>query len=341
MRFGEALVFGRGVVADKKQGIGLIKTAAEGGNSAAMVLLADLQMRGLLSREEQVSAVSLLENAAAKGQLVALVKLGSIYQAGDLVKADPAKAVGYYRKAIAAGRADAMIALGRAFTEGKLKGQGSPSEGIALLKQAQELKNENAVIVLSDSYMYGRGVRRNPKEAIALLKAASDGGNLKADLKLVTLYRDGRKGVVNRNLPLARTTLEKIAGKLPPADLKAERVLLQSAEPGTKARYTQLAAEFDDLPVESRSALLRRIRNTSLGLYIYLVQSRLNQMDLYKGAKDGVLSRATTRAIYNNCIRREQPQICGKGPLSPRVIEVTAMAFQDDHDIAGLEKQNE
>lgn len=341
MRFGEALVFGRGVGVNRGQGIALIKTAAEAGNSAAMVLLADLHMRGLLGQGELAHAVGLLEEAAAKGQLVALVKLGGIYQAGDLVKADAGKAAAYYKRAIASGRVDAMVALGRALAEGKLKGQGSASEGVALLKQAQDLNNENAVIALSDSYLYGRGVRRNPKQAIELIKAASDAGNLKAGLKLVALYRDGRKGIINRNLRLARTTFDSFAAKLSAAELKAERLLLRAAEPSARAVYGELQTEFDSLPPESRSSLVRRIRGTNLGLYTYLVQSELDRLTIYKGEKNGILTRATVNAIYSHCIRYELQQVCRKGPLTPRAIEVTAMAFQNDGETAGLAKKSD
>lgn len=341
MRFGEALVFGRGVQVDTEKGVGLIKDAAEAGNSAAMVLLADVYMRGLLGQGERARAVSLLEEAAVKGQLVALVKLGGIYQAGDLVKPDAGKAAAYYKRAIASGRADAMVALGRALVEGKLKGQGSPPEGLALLKQAQELGNENAVIVLSDSYFYGRGVRRSPTQAIELLKAASGAGNPKAGLRLVSLYRDGRKGIISRNMRLAAITLDRIAVKLPAAELRAERLLLRAAKPSSRAVYGELQTEFYSLPGESRSALVRRIRSTNPGLYTYLVQSQLERLNIYQGAKSGSLSRGTVRAIYSHCIRYELPEICGKGPLTPRVIEVTAMAFQNDHEMAGLPKKND
>lgn len=341
LRFGEALVFGRGVEVDMEKGIRLIKDAAEAQNSAAMVVLADLHMRGLLGQGERARAITLLEEAAAKGQLVALVKLGGIYQAGGLAKPDAGKAAAYYKKAIASGRADAMVALGRALVEGKLKGQGSPSEGIALLKQAQELGNENAAIALSDCYIYGRGVRRNPKLSIELLKAAWDEGNLKAGLRLVSLYRDGRKGIIKRNPRLATATLDRIAGKLSLAELKAERLLERAAESSTKAVYAQLQTEFDSLPAERRSALVRQIRGTDLGLYTYLVQSQLERLSIYKGARSGTLSRGTVSAIYSHCVRYELPKICSKGPLTARVIEVTAMAFQYDHEVDGLVKKTD
>ena len=338
MRFGQALVFGRGVAVNTEQGISLIKTAAEAGDSSAMVLLADLHMRGLLGPQNRARAVSLLEEAAAKGQLVALVKLGGIYQAGDLVKADPGKAAAYYKRAIAAGRADAMVAFGRALAEGKLKGQGSPSEGLTLLKQAQELGNENAVIALSDCYFYGSGVQPNSKQAMELLKAASDAGNLKAGLRLVSLYRDGRKGIISRDPRLAAITLDRIAVKLSVAELRAEKLLVRAAGPSARALYGQLQTQFDGLPVESRSSLVRRIRGTNLGLYTYLVQSELDRLRIYKGEKSGILSRGTMSAIYSHCIRYELPEVCLRGPLTPRVIEVTAIAFQNNPEMPGLSK---
>jgi TPR repeat protein len=340
MRFGAALVYGRGVAVNTEQGIGLIRNAVEAGNSGAMVLLADLQARGLLGPQNRAGAVSLLEEAAAKGQLVALVKLGAIYQAGNLVNADPAKAAAYYKRAIASGRADAMVALGRALAEGKLKGQGSPAEGVALLKQALEQGNENAVIALSDCYFNGRGVRRNSKQAMELLKAASDAGNLKAGLRLVSLYRDGRKGIISRNPRLAKLTLDRIAAKLAVAELQAERLLMQATDPSARALYGQLQTELDSLPAESRTALVRRIRGINLGLYTYLVQSELDRLRIYKGEKSGILSRGTVSAIYSHCIRYELPEVCRRGPLTPRVIEVTAMAFQNDQ-MPGMAKKSD
>ncbi len=334
MRFGAALVFGRGIAVNTEQGFSLIKSAAEGGDSGAMVLLADLHMRGLAGPKNRDRAVSLLEQAAAKGQLVALVRLGAIYQAGDIIKANPAKAAAYYKKAIASGRTDAMIAFGRALTEGKLKRQGQSSDGVALLKRAQELGDENAVIALSDCYIYGRGVRRNPIQAIEVLKAAWDAGNVKAGLRLVSLYRDGRKRIISRNPRQAKITLDSLAAKLPPAELKAERILERASQPSARAAYAELQTEFDGLPAESRLALVRRIRGTNLSLYLYLVQSQLDRLQLYKGEKSGNLSRGTVRAIYNHCIRYELPGVCSKGPLTPKVIEATAKAFQNVPAIA-------
>ena len=341
MRFGAALVYGRGVAVNTEQGIGLIQNAVEAGSSSAMVMLADLQARGLLGPQNRARAVSLLEEAAAKGQLVALVKLGAIYQAGDLVNADPAKAAAYYKRAIASGRADAMVAFGRALAEGKLKGQGSPAEGAALLKQAQEQGNENAVIALSDCYFYGRGVRRNSKQAMELLKAASDAGNLKAGLRLVSLYRDGRKGTISRNPHLAKLTLDSLAAKLSVTELQAERLLMQATDSSARAVYGQLQTELDSLPAESRTSLVRRIRGINLGLYTYLVQSELDRLRIYKGEKSGILSRGTVSAIYSHCIRYELPEVCRRGPLTPRVIEVTAMAFQNDPEMPGLAKKSD
>lgn len=341
MRFGQALVMGRGVAIDKEQGISLIKDAADKGSSAALVLLADLNMRGVLKHPDRAHAISLLERAAAKGQLVALVQLGAIYQAGVLVKADHGKAAAYYRGAIAAGRSDAMIALGRALAEGKLRGQGPASEGVAFLKQAQEAGNENAVLALSDCYIYGRGVRRDPKQAIELLKAAADAGNAKAGLRLVSLYRDGRKGIIERNPRLAKSTLDGLAAKLPAAELQAERLVERASSSPARSTYGELQAEFDSLPGEMRSALAPRMRRTNFSLYITLVQAELDRLGFYKGAKNGNLSRATVNAIYSHCIRYERPRVCRKGPTTPKVVEVTAKAFQNRSEMAEVEKKSE
>jgi hypothetical protein len=184
-------------------------------------------------------------------------------------------------------------------------------------------------------------VKRDPKQALELLKTAAEAGNARAGLRLVSIYRDGRKGIINRSPRLAKSTLDGLAAKLPATQLQAERLIERASELPPRSAYDELQAEFDELPGETRSALAPRMRRTNFALYTYLVQAELERLGLYKGAKNGTLSRATVNAIYSHCIRYERAQVCRKGPTSQKVVEVTAKAFQNRSEMAEVEKKSE
>lgn len=327
LRFGEALVYGRGVAVDRERGIGLIESAVRAGNTAAMVSLSDVIARGLAGRDNRQRAITLLEQAAEKGQAVAWVKLGAIYEAGKLTPKDSRRAAEYYQKAIAADRADAMVSLGRALAERRLKGQGTRAEGIALLRKAQERGNENAVIALSDAHFNGNGVPRSSKQALSLLTEGWKAGNMRAGSRLVALYRDGRGRILKPNPRRARMILDAIASKLPPQELRAERLLIATSEAMTRAEREAVRNEFTKLPAAEQAALIRRIRSANQNVYVYLVQEELRQQGLLEGRASGFLSQSTIRAIHKNCLIYETADVCRRGPLTSPVVDATSQLF--------------
>lgn len=327
LRLGEALVYGRGVAIDRNRGLDLIEASVASGNAAAMVSLSDMFARGLAGQGNRQRTITLLEQAAEKGQAVAWVKLGDIYDAGTLTGRDAVKAAAYYHKAIEAGRADAMVKLGRGLVEQRLAGQGSPAEGIALLKQAQERGNDNAVIALSDAYFNGAGVKRSRSQALALLSEAWAAGNVKAGTRLVALYRDGRSGNVKPDLKRARVLLAEVSPKLKPQDLQVERLLMAVKVAATPPRREAIGSELRLMPAADRPALVRRVRSADQNVYVYLVQHELRRAGLLKSEPSGRLSAATIRAIYQNCINYETKDVCRQGPFTPRVVEATSLLF--------------
>lgn len=327
LRFGEALVYGRGIGVDRARGVSFLEAAVQGGSSAAMVSLGDVITRGLAGPADTSRAIGLYERAAEEDQAVALVKLGALYEAGAVVKKDPAKAAGYYRKAIAADRADAMVALGRALAEGRFAGQGSPSEGITLLKKAQERGNDNAVLALSDCYFSGKAVARNPRKALEVLKHAWEAGNIRAGLRLVALYRDGRSKNVSPNLRRAENYLKDVSSQLSDGERAAELLLLDAKRATTRAGRLSAWKAFSALSASDKPALIRRIYSADKNVYVFFIQTELEKRSLLKHRPTGILSGATVRAIYKNCIGYEKPAMCRKGPLTPRVLETTSYLF--------------
>ena len=161
--------------------------------------------------------------------------------------------------------------------------------------------------------------------ALKLLREAWTAGNMKAGPRLVAIYRDGR-GSIKPDRQLAEQYLAEVSSRLPPAESQIERLLMQVATAGPR-QLKQIREEFYAIPIESRPAVLRRIPGANRNVYTFLVQYRLGEMKFYDGKLTGVLSRSTANAIYQFCIQHERPEVCGKGPMTPRVIEVTALAF--------------
>lgn len=327
LRLGEALVHGRGVPVDRNAGLALIRTAAGRDSPAALMVLADLLAQGLAGPAERAQAVPLLVRAAALGAPAAFVKLGNIYQLGTAVSADPARAVAYYTQAIDKGRVDAMVALGRGYAERSLGTLGTPTQGIDLLTKALGLGSETAVIALSDCHIKGNGTAKDPAKAIALLRDAWEGGNIKAGVRLLSLYRDGRREAVRRDRFLAEYYARKVIPTLDEAEAATERLLMAAAYAKSPGDLKSVGDQFHALAQENRPGALKRLRATNPNAYVFLVQWRLGELNVYRGQLNGQLSASTVSAIYRYCVGQEDAAVCGKGPMSGRVIEVTANAF--------------
>jgi uncharacterized protein len=327
IRLGEAMVLGRGITPDIEGGLMLISQAAESGDTNALILLGDFYARGISGLPSRPLAIPAYERAAELDRSVALVKLGDIYRDGRFVQKNPDKAVEYYRKAIAAGRSAALVPLGRGFAEGKLGKLGSPSDGVALLKQADDLGVPDAIIALSDCYLNGAGIPQNPQEAIDILNAALDKGNARAGQRLIAIYRDGYRSSIARDLSKAAGYLTRIEAKLDPASVQVEKLLLGAASASGPKTYGPLQEAFGSLPQTSWQSTIRKLRSVNPNAYIHMVQARLGGMGLYGGKASGRLSRETMQAIYKYCMGREVKSVCDRGPLSPGVTDVLSLIF--------------
>ena len=94
---------------------------------------------------------------------------------------------------------------------------------------------QEAVLGLSDCYLFGLGVKRDLQFAIGLLTDAAHEGNIEAGLELVAIYRDGRKDhgrrLIGKNSSLARTYfVDDIKDFLSVSRIAYEDALLQAAD---------------------------------------------------------------------------------------------------------------
>jgi TPR repeat protein len=327
MRFGEALVLGRGTAVDIPRGVSLLRMSADKGNSSAALILAELYAQGTIDGADGAQSIAFYERAAELGRDMALVKLAQIYSQGIIVPADAQRAVSYYRKAVKAGRKDAMLALGVAMAERKFGRVGKRAEGYALLKEASRLGQPDAVVFMADCHFSGHGVPRNPDMAIRILRQAWDEGNVKAGLKLLSIYRDGRKNAVKKNDFLANYYFRRVSHALTAEEVAFESVLLKASRASARQQYENIRQEIGDMSDKSRPIAVRKMRITNPNAYVYLVQARLGALNVYNGRPTGLLTSKTTRAIHKYCLARSKADVCRKGPLTSEVASAISEAF--------------
>jgi TPR repeat protein len=327
LRLGEILALGKGVDASPAEGLALTRKSADLGDIGAMILLGDLLALGFDGADKRKLAIAEYERAAAKGRTLALVKLAVAYQDGQIVSADAEKAISYYREAIAAGRSDAMLGLGKAFVERRFAGQGSLAEGVALLKEALVRGAPEAAVVLSDCYINGLGVPKNADKAIALLKDEWAKGNVRAGLRLISLYRDGRKKAIEPDRFLAEYYLRSVSHKLDATAAQIEKLLMKAAVEKAGLEFASFREELQQIPMPSRTFVVRKLRAINPNAYVYLVQVQLGELNIFQGKPNGTLSRATVRAMFQYCVKHRPAEVCRLGPMTPGVADAIVTAF--------------
>jgi uncharacterized protein len=276
-------------------------------------------------------AIKAYEKAVSGRSTHALLRLGNIYRYGRFVRANGKRAAKYYRQAADAGNAYGLYGLGTMYAEREFRGIGSPAKGLEFLRGAEAAGVPEAVVAISNSYLYGRGVKRSPKQALARLITAMNNGNLTAARELISIHRSGRQDhgtkLLPRNQSLARTYLEQIASRLGLGDLAFENLLFESSRVKGVSKYHRLYDRLQDLPPGNKSAFIRELRTLNPTAYLFLIQTRLKQLGHYRGKVTGQFNSATSRAVRKYCDRIKTRYFCREGPMTGQTAEILSYAF--------------
>jgi TPR repeat protein len=154
----------------------------------------------LLSQNRLPEAADWLSSASRTGNVLANLMLARVYQleARDFEGEKHTQAMEYvleqYLHAIAVGSDEAMFALAGLYLDGDY-GENNIDSGVALLKQAAELQNPNALMWLGQLSIDGTHVPKDPAAAKAYFKSAAATGDTHARLQyarfLLTLDTSG------------------------------------------------------------------------------------------------------------------------------------------------------
>lgn len=91
--------------------------------------------------------------------------------------------------------------------------------------------------------------------------------------------------------------------------------------------FQEIARKFESLPDKFAKPTFVNVRRLNPNAYVYVIQDRLKNAELYKGRMSGMLTSDTIRAINALCRQGENADNCGLGPMSPVVARQIADAL--------------
>eukprot|EP01130_Rhizamoeba_saxonica_P012447 TRINITY_DN5251_c0_g1_i1.p1 TRINITY_DN5251_c0_g1~~TRINITY_DN5251_c0_g1_i1.p1 ORF type:complete len:513 (+),score=130.91 TRINITY_DN5251_c0_g1_i1:22-1560(+) len=191
-------VKGRGVKHDEKEGVTLIRKAAERGDPRAQIVLADFYFTGKgVSRKNEVLARQWYSLAADQGELVALENYGMFLLRGIGGEINIGKAKEVLEKAAEQGSDKAEKNL-------KLIGDGVVSKDgiektrwIQFLHQQADKGDPETQRMLGMMYIRGDEVPQNHSRARQLFISAAENGDLQGQMFLGVMLGQGKGGSVD------------------------------------------------------------------------------------------------------------------------------------------------
>ncbi len=320
---GEAYAAERAIPADGDAAIAAFEKAAERGSAYGFVRLGELRRDGQLVEPDINRAVADFENAARAGEAWINVEIAGIYRDGRTGSVDIDRAVAAYETAISEDVPGAEIAYARDLARGLL-GPDRREEGVLRLRQAVDDKARGAVAVVSDTLMWGWGVRQDQRRARDLLERAAADGDVEATRNLIALHRDGRYPTYRRSPSRAEALLDDIAGSLPKQEYEIEALLLKASRMTGPDEFALLLADLQAMARSDRRNAFTTLRWVNENAYVYMLQDALRFRGHFDASPTGRLDRRTINAFNAACRDLNQSVLCSHGPLTDVSVRIAA-----------------
>jgi TPR repeat protein len=172
LRYGIALLLGRGVKQDAFNGESWLRRAGLAGEPQAAAMVGDLYTRAGFLPPNYVEAAIWFRRAAEAGHTGSARKLGQLHLSGAGVVRDPEEAALWFRKAAARGNADAMVDLAQLALTRQIPGADRQTI-LAWFQQKAETGDLAAIFNLGICLAEGIGTRRDDPQALALFRRAA------------------------------------------------------------------------------------------------------------------------------------------------------------------------
>lgn len=194
------------------------RKAAELGQADAQIRYGIALMNGKGVAQDRRQGFAWFEKAARQGSARGQYYLGSAYYNGLGTPTDVHQAVYWFEKSAAGDHAYGQLALGSMYALGKGKPK-NEHEAFQWFDKSARQGTPEAQYLLGMLYLEGSGVPKNDKKAIAWLEKAARQNYLLAQKMLAGLYLHAKNKTYpgpysfDKNVPRARYWLEKSAAK--------------------------------------------------------------------------------------------------------------------------------
>ena len=229
--------------------------------------------------------------------------LAHLYESGLGVPKDVGQAIGWYSDAAEQGCTDAQNNLGYLYEHG-VGVKRDPSIAVRWYRQAAELGHALAQTNLGILYNYGQGVNHDYLAAAHWYHEAAAQGEPLAQNNLGLMYANGlgvEKDFVESYKRFHLAAQGDDAKVASTAEDNRQR-LAENIGPETLAWAQAIAANAVGRQIVELAAIapaggVELMRTADFGQPVVTVQRRLDQLDFFKGAIDGLLGPLTTEAV--------------------------------------------
>ncbi|MCL7464695.1 tetratricopeptide repeat protein [Phaeovulum sp. NW3] len=313
---GEQLIGGWVLPADATAGQALLEQSAAAGDTQAQVTLGALLLHGTGLPKDESRALELFEQAAAAGDGAGLERFGATLM---WRQRDPAAAEAYLRRAGELGRGTAWVTLAEGAMYGFL-GEGSRQKFDGFAQQARAAGEGRIEVLEAQRRTWGISMVASGPETLAGLERAAEAGNKDALLYLIGLVRNGNRYNIRKEPDRALAYLDRFANLLSAPEIERLRFSIDAARVKTIPAYEVLAARLAAKPDLLAGGFGPELAWANDNFAIYLLQTRLQAEGRYSGPINGLATRATLRALYDDCKPLMGPVRCGDDILKPEVL---------------------
>lgn len=314
--FGEQLIRGTEFEGDTDGGVDMLEMAAELGDPKAKVVLGSFYLKGIHLRRDEPRALALFEEAARDGDGEGL----EIYGA-DLMwnRRGSQRAERYLIRAADLGRGSAWTALAKGAMYGYL-GKRSRSKFLGYARNAREAGQGEVAVLEAQRAIWGISMRASAPKAIRGLEQAVAQDNEAALKFLISLTRDGNRYNVRKNTSKAESYLADHSDLLSAAEIAQFELSFDVAKTRNVNRFSALAERYEETPGAKSAWFGEELYAANPNFAMYLLQARLKEEGLYRGALNGMATQATINSLWRECRALGYSRNCEDAALQPSIV---------------------
>jgi len=183
---------------------GAVRQAAQAGQVAAQLALAQMFMEGKGVARDPQAGLMWYSVAASNGSATAMNMAGRCHELGEGTAADPSLAAAWYRRAADAGLDWGMYNLANLLATGRGVGK-DVARALALYTQAAQLGHAKSMNLLARHLEEGLETPRDPQAALAWYRRSAESGDFRGQANYASILL--QQGQVRQAAGLLRQAL--------------------------------------------------------------------------------------------------------------------------------------